>query len=184
MRLSVIRTSLVGCVLPDVYNVQRTRGVLVTDHPCRDGQLTVDNPVVQLLKRRRTEIAVVVSRQFLVQLFSLVVGYIRNTLSENSISGLLNCRLLRFKGRCWVTTGGTHRREMMTRRDDGLRDCRRLAVVAVAIACFLSGTRTTEAGRTSAQKAPQPERMALWIDGKQIERFAGKQSLIPLFCVV
>lgn len=61
----------------------------------------------------------------------------------------------------------------MTRRDDELRDCRRLAVVAVAIACFLSGTRTTEAGRTSAQKAPQPERMALWIDGKQIERFAG-----------
>lgn len=86
----------------------------------------------------------------------------------------------------------TGEREIMARRGGELRDSGRVVVVVVVIACFLSAaTRTTEAGRTSAQKAPQPERMALWIDGKQIERFAGKQSLffaslfracMPLIC--
>lgn len=79
----VSHSHFTGWVLsPDVYNVQRTRGVLVTDHPCRDGQLTVDNPVVQLLKRRRTKIVVVVSRQFLVQLFSLAILHSEYTVGK------------------------------------------------------------------------------------------------------
>lgn len=64
------------------------------------------------------------------------------------------------------TTSSERESEEMSSRKNSIDRCRH--AVGVVFVCF---ALTSSTG--ARMKAPQPDRMALWIDGKQIERFAG-----------